>query len=215
MKTYVVAGLGRFGSAVALRLAELGCQVLAIDKNPEAIQPVADYVTHAVVGDSQDQEVLRALGVRNYDCAIVAMGSDLAGSVLTTLNFKELGMPKIICKAHDAAHQKVLEKVGADRVVIPEQEIARKLAQSLSSSNVRDFIELSKDFGIVEFSAPAAWHGKTLKELNIRAKSGVNIIAIRRDGNIQVAPGPNFTIAPRDTLVALGKYEALDLVQKL
>ena len=92
-KTYVVAGLGRFGSAVALRLAELGCQVLAIDKNPEAIQPVADYVTHAVVGDSQDQEVLRALGVRNYDCAIVAMGSDLAGSVLTTLYFKELGMP--------------------------------------------------------------------------------------------------------------------------
>lgn len=215
MKTYVIAGLGRFGTAAALRLSELGNEVLVIDRNAEAVQQISGHVTHAVVGDAQDQEVLRALGVRNYDCAIVAIGSDLSGSVLTTLNFKELGIPMVICKAHDASHRKVLEKVGADRVIIPEQEMARKLAQSLSSSNVLDFIELSKDYGIVEFSAPSKWEGKTLRQLNIRAKVGVNVIAIRKGEETQVSPGPDYEIGKDDTIVALGKYEALDLVQKL
>ena len=215
MKTYVVAGLGRFGTAVALRLSELGNEVMVIDRNSDAIQQISSYVTHAVVGDAQDQVVLRTLGVRNFDCAIVAIGSDLSASVLATLNFKELGIPLVICKAHDASHRKVLEKVGADRVVIPEQESARKLAQSLSSPNVMEFIELSKDYGIVEFEAPGRWVNKTLRQLNIRAKAGVNVIAVRTQETTLISPGPDYEIEKTNIIIALGRYEDLDLVQKL
>lgn len=119
MKTYIVIGLGRFGTAVATKLYELGNEVLAIDAREENIQPIANHVTHAVVGDARDEEVLRALGVRNFDCAIVAIGEDLAASVLVTLTLKELGVPAVICKASSEVYKRALEKVGADRVVIP------------------------------------------------------------------------------------------------
>ena len=119
MKTYVVVGLGRFGQSIACRLCELGNEVLALDKNPEYVQQISNFVTQAVVADAQDSDVLRALGIRNYDCAIVAIGKDLSASVLATLNFKEMGIPLVVCKAHDENHRKVLEKIGADRVVVP------------------------------------------------------------------------------------------------
>lgn len=170
MKMYVVVGLGRFGQSIAHRLCELGNEVLAIDKNSELVQQISNFVTHAVVADAQDADVLRALGVRNYDCAIVAIGKDLAASVLATLNFKEMGIPLVVCKAHDENHRKVLEKIGADRVVVPEQEFANKLAQGLSTANVLEYIELSADYGISEFTAPAAWDGKSLRQLNVRAR---------------------------------------------
>ena len=140
MKSYVVAGLGLFGSAVARKLSELGCEVLAMDVRPELVQEISNSVTHAVVGDAQDQEVLRALGVRDFDCAIIAIGDDLAASVLATMNMQELGVGYIVCKAHDDKHRKVLEKMGANRVVIPEQENARRLARSLSAPNLLDYI---------------------------------------------------------------------------
>ena len=116
MKTYVVVGLGRFGQSIACRLCELGNEVLALDKNPEYVQQISNFVTQAVVADAQDSDVLRALGIRNYDCAIVAIGKDLSASVLATLNFKEMGIPLVVCKAHDENHRKVLEKIGADKV---------------------------------------------------------------------------------------------------
>ena len=129
MKTYVVIGMGRFGYSVACRLSQLGNEVLVIEKCQEKVQQIANSVTHAVVGDAEDPQVLRALGIRNYDCAIVAIGGDLSASVLTTLNLKELGVPMVVCKAHDENHKKVLEKIGADRVIVPERESAYKLAQ--------------------------------------------------------------------------------------
>ena len=138
MKNYVVIGLGRFGSAIARQLCSLGAEVLALDVRSELVQQVANEVTHAVVGDAQDKEVLRALGVRNFDCAIIAIGDDLAASVLTTMNLKELGVPYIVCKAHDETHRRVLEKLGVDRAVIPEQEYGQRLARSLYSHNVLD-----------------------------------------------------------------------------
>ncbi len=214
MKTYVVAGLGRFGQSMARRLCELGNEVLAVDKNPDSVQQIANYVTQAVVADAQDGDVLRALGVRNYDCAIVAIGTDLSASILATLNFKELGVPMVVCKAQDESHGKVLEKIGADRVVVPEREYANKLAQGLSSANVLEYIELSQDYGISEFEAPLPWVGKTLRQLNVRAKAGVNIIAIRREEGIQVSPGADYTIRLKDVIVALGDYKALSAVQK-
>ena len=215
MKSYLVIGLGLFGAEVARKLCELGCEVLAMDVRNDLVQQVAPNVTHAVVGDGQDKEVLRALGAGNFDCAIIAIGDDLAASVLTTMNLKELGVPYIVCKAHDATHRRVLEKLGVDRVVIPECEFGGKLARSLSSHNVLDYIELSEDYGILEVPAPKSWIGKTILELNVRAKLGVNIIAVESGKTTNVSPSANYRILAGDIMVVLGDNKALETVQKL
>lgn len=215
MKSYIVVGLGRFGSEVSRRLCQLGCEVLAIDFRSEKVQHISSDVTQAVVGDARDKEVLRALGAKDFDCGIVAIGDSLADSVLATMNLKELGVPYVVCKASDDTHRQVLLKLGADRVVIPEQEHAARLAKSLSSPNVLEYIELSEEYGIIETPAPKSWHGKSLKELNIRAKLGVNILAVRRAGEITVSPGAEDMIHEGDIMVILGNTAALTAVQKL
>ena len=215
MKSYVVIGLGLFGQAIARQLCMLGAEVLAMDVRSDLVQQVANDVTHAVVGDAQDKEVLRALGVRDLDCAIIAIGDDLAASVLTTMNLKELEVPYIICKAHDETHRRVLEKLGVDRVIIPEQENAQRLARSLNSHNVLDYIELSEEYGILEVPAPKSWIGKTLKELNVRAKLGVNIIAVESGKKTNVSPTADYCIQQGDIMVVLGENYALEAVQKL
>ena len=215
MKSYIVIGLGRFGSQAAKRLYELGCEVLAIDHNSELVHPIANQVTQAVVADARDKEVLRALGAKDFECAIVAIGDNLADSVLATMNLKELGVPYIVCKASDETHRQVLMKLGADRVVIPEQEHADRLAKNLSSPNVLDYIELSEEYGIIEIPAPKAWVGKSLKELNVRAKLGVNIIAVEKGRKINVSPAADYRIEAEDVMVVLGDTAALDAVQKL
>ena len=215
MKSCVVIGLGRFGSEVARELCRQGCQVLAMDVNQELVSQIANDVTHAVVGDGQDKGVLRALGVRGFDCGVIAIGDDLAASVLVTMNLKELGVAQVICKAHDETHRRVLEKLGADRVVIPEQEQGARLARSLSSRNVLDYIELSREYGIIEIPVPGSWRDKSLKELNVRAALGLNILAIRRGGQINVSPGADFIFEQQDIVVVLGDSTALKKVQKL
>lgn len=209
MKTFVVIGLGRFGTAVATELCSLGHEVLAIDGREENVQAVADQVTHAVTGDARDSSVLRSLGVRNYDCAVVAVGDDVGNSALITLNLKDMGVKEVICKAQSHVHRKVLLKIGADRVVFPEHEMGMKLAQGLSSTNILNFIELSDAYGIVELNAPRAWQGHTLKELDVRAKFGVNVIAIRKgdSAELTVAPGADYRLASGDVVVTLGKNE--------
>ena len=168
-----------------------------------------------MVADSKDKEVLRALGVSDFDCAVVAIGDGLAASVLTTMNLKELGIAHIVCKAHDETHRRVLEKLGADRVVIPEKEHAGRVARSLASHNVLDYIELSPDYGIIEVPAPKGWVGKSLKDLNVRAKLGVNIIAVERGGKTHVSPAADFVILEGDIPVVLGDTVALEAVQRL
>ena len=217
MKSYLVVGMGRFGSTVALRLQELGCEVLVIDGNAEEIQRMADRVTYAVVGDARDEEVLRSLGVQNFDCAIVAIGEDLAASILITLNLKSLGVPQVICKAPNELYKRALEKVGADRVVIPEREMGIKLAQNLVSSSVLDYIELSRECGIAEIVVPKSWVGKTIRDLNVRAKYGVNIIAMRCGDceEVTVTFGPEYVLQASDVLVVLGNNADLEQVQRL
>lgn len=215
MNSFVVIGLGLFGSSVARQLCALGAEVLAIDVHPELVQQISSDVTSAVVADARDADVLRALGAHECQCAVVAIGDDLAGSVLATMNLKELGVKHIVCKAHDEVHRKVLEKLGADKVVIPEKEVADKLTRSLTSHNVLDFIELSSDYGIVEIPTPKGWIGKNLKELDVRAKLGVNIIAIQRNGKISVSPRAEFVIEKNDILVVLGDYDSLTLMQEI
>ena len=215
MKSYIVIGLGRFGETLAKQLCMLGAEVLAMDVRSDLVQQVSGDVTHAVVGDAQDKEVLRALGVKDFDCAIIAIGDDLAASVLTTMNLKELEVPYVICKAHDETHRRVLEKLGVDRVIIPEQENAQRLARSLNSHNVLDYIELSEDYGILEIPAPKSWVGKTLKELNVRAKLGVNIIAVESGKTTNVSPSADYRIQAGDIMVVLGDNYSLEAVQKL
>lgn len=215
MKSYIVIGLGRFGTEVARRLCQLGCEVLAVDTSDELVQAISNDVTNAVVADARDKGVLRALGARNFDCGIVAIGDSLADSVLATMNLKELGVPKVVCKAHDETHRQVLKKLGADQVVIPEHEQAYRLARSLSSQNVLDYIELSEDYGIIDLPAPNSWAGKNLIQLNVRAKLGVNILAVRKNNMIQVSPSADYTICKDDILVILGDTAALKAVQKL
>ena len=215
MKSYIVIGLGRFGSSLARQLCQLGAEVLAMDVRSELVQQISADVTHAVVGDAQDKEVLRAPGARNFDCAVIAIGDDLAASVLTAMNLKELEVPYIVCKAHDETHRRVLEKLGVDRVVIPEQDQGQRLARSLHSHNVLDYIELSEAYGILEVPAPKSWIGKTLKELNVRAKLGVNIIAVENGKQTNVSPAADYCIQAGDILVVLGENYALEAVQKL
>ena len=213
MASYIVVGMGRFGSEVARQLYKQGCEVMAMDLSSELIQQISGDVTHAVVGDAQDKSVLKALGVGSFDCAVVGIGDNLAASVLVTMNMKELGVKQVVCKAFDDTHRRVLEKLGADRVVIPEFENAVRLAKSLATPNVLDYIDLSDEYGIVEVPAPGIWAGKTLKELNVRAKLGVNILAVRRDGKIVIPSSADFAFCQGDVLVVLGDSAALKKVQ--
>ena len=215
MKSYIVIGLGRFGSSIARQLCQLGAEVLAVDTHEENVQRIANDVTHAVVADARDKDVLRALGVREVDCAIVSIGNNLASSVLSVMNLMELGVPYVVAKAHDESHRRVLEKLGVNRVVIPEQEHAQRLGRSLFSHNVLDYIELSQDYGILEVPAPKNWVGKSLKELNVRAKMGVNIIAVRSENKVNVSPSADYRIQEGDLMVVLGDNLALEAVQKL
>lgn len=215
MRMFVVIGLGRFGTAVATELCQLGHEVLAIDSDPANVQRVADQVTHAVAGDARDAAVLKMLGVRSYDCGIVAMGSDVGDSALIAMNLKELGVKEVICKAQSHIHQRVLEKIGVDRVVFPEYEMGIKLAQNLSCSNILNFIELSDAYGMVEIAVPRSWVGKTLAQLNVRAKYHVNIIAVRRSEDMHVSPGAEFVLIEGDVAVTVGRNEDINRLHDL
>ena len=215
MKSYFIIGLGLFGEALARSLCKLGAEVLAMDIRSDLVQLVAGDVTHAVVGDGQDKEVLRALGAADFDCAVIAIGDDLAASVLTVMNLQELGVKQIICKAHDETHRRVLERLGANKVLIPEQEHAQRVARSLVRHNVLDYIELSEEYGILDVPAPKSWIGKTLKELNVRAKLGVNIIAVESGKKTNVSPAADYLIREGDIMVVLGDTYSLEAVQKL
>lgn len=215
MKAYLVIGLGRFGQALARQLCTLGGEVLAMDVRGDLVQQISADVTHAVVGDAKDKEVLRALGAKDFDCAIVAIGDDLAASVLVVMNLMELGVPYVVCKAHDETYRRVLEKLGVNRVVIPEQENAQRLGRSLHSHNVLEYIELSEEYGILEIPAPKDWVDKTLREIDVRAKIGVNIIAVEHQGKKIISPPGDYRIGKEDVLAVLGDNYALGRVQKL
>ena len=218
MKSFVIIGLGRFGTAIASELSALGHEVLAVDVDEERVQQVADHVTHAVTGDGRNIEVLRALGVRNFDCVVVAMGSDVGNSALITLNLKELGVKEVICKAQSHVHSRVLEKIGADRVVFPEYEMGQKVAQGLSSSNVLNFIEFSEDYGIVELAVPRSWQGKTIRTLDVHNAFHVNIIAVRKassPGTLNVAPGADCMLEAGDNVVAVGRGDDIDRLHEV
>lgn len=203
-KQFVVIGLGRFGSSVCEELVAQGNEVLAMDKDEHKVSEFSKIATHTLVADSTDEATLRSLGVRNFETVFVAIGDDIQASILTTLLLKELGIKNVCVKAKNIYHHKVLVKIGADNIVHPEKDMGRRIAQHYSDENVIDFIELSDDYSIVELIATSKLEGKTLVELDIRARYGITIIAIKKEENINVSPEPDYLITKGELLIVIG-----------
>ena len=214
MNSYVVIGLGRFGTEIATRLYDCGEEVMAIDTDDLLVDRIADRVTRAVAADARNLDVLQKLGVERFDRAIVAVGSDLAASALITMNLKTLNVPFIMCKAHDDTYREILERLGADRVIIPEREIADRFALGMTHAGVMEYIELSDEYGIVEMEPIPAWLGKTIRELELRSNYGANVIAMRRGDAIRIPPDIDKPIEPEDVMVVLGSYAMFDKLKK-
>jgi trk system potassium uptake protein len=213
-KQFVVIGLGRFGSSVAKTLYSLGNEVLAIDADEEIVQDISDSVTHAVQADGTDESSLRSLGIRNFDVAVITIGANVQSSVMATLIAKELGVKFVIAKAQNEQHAKVLYKIGADRVVFPERDMGIRVAHNLCSSNILDYIELSPDYSIMEVTAIRDWEGKTLRELSMRSRYGINVMAIKRGNDINISPNAEDHIKPGDVLVVIGGTDELKLIER-
>ena len=214
-KQFIVIGLGRFGSSVAETLYSLGNDVLAVDHDEDVIQNISNKVTHAIQVDADDENSLKALGIRNFDCAVISIGSDIQSSILATLLVKELGVKHVVAKATTALHAKVLYKIGANRVVFPERDMGVRVAHNLVSSNILDYIELSPEYSIAEVVSPVEWHNKTLRELNVRAQYGINVMAIKTNNDIDVSPLADNVIEPGDIIVAIGSIEELNTLENL
>jgi len=213
-KQFVAIGCGRFGSSVALKLMELGNEVMVVDKNEETIQNIADKVTYAVQADATDENTIKSLGIRNFDVAIISIGADIQSSILVTLMAKELGVKYVVAKAQNDLHGKVLYKIGADRVVFPEREMGIRIAKNLVSDNILDYIELAPDYSIMEVVALPEWLGKSLKEINMRSTYGINVMAIKQGIDINIAVGPDDQIKEGDVLVVIGHNDDLKKIEK-
>lgn len=208
-RQFAVLGLGRFGSSVARTLHELGHEVLAIDKDEERIQEMADFVTHAAQCDATDEAALQSLGIRNVDVGVVAIG-ELQASILATLALKEAQVPEVVAKATSRIHGEVLRRVGADRVVFPERDMGVRLAHSLVAANLIDYIELSPGFNVAEFLAPPEWQGKNLQELDLRRRFNVHIVAIKGENRVTTLPSGEDRVHEGDFVIALGPAEVLE-----
>ncbi|GAB7388397.1 TrkA family potassium uptake protein [Bacillaceae bacterium] len=211
---FAVIGLGRFGSSVARTLYENDYDVMAIDINEERIQEHINCVTHAVQADSTDEEALKELGIRNFDVVVVAIGQDIQASILTTLVLVEMGVEKIVVKAQNERHGKVLYKIGAHRVVFPERDMGARVAHNLISPNILDYLELAEDYSIAEFVAQEKMVGKTLREIGFRAKYGINVIAIKSGEHINIAPMADDMIREGDILVVMGHNKDLKRLEE-
>jgi trk system potassium uptake protein TrkA len=216
MKQFIVIGIGRFGSAVAERLYELGHEVLAIDTNEEVIQKISDKVTHAITADASDESVLKSLGVRNFDVGVVSISSDIQSSIMITMMLKELGVGYIVAKAKDETHAKVLLKIGADRVVFPERDMGERVAHNLIATNILEYIELSSEHSIIELAAVPSWIGKDLRDLNLRAKYGVTVVAVRNvnEDRINISPKADNEIREGDILIVIGNNDDLKKLER-
>jgi len=215
MKRVVVIGLGIFGFNIVKDLYENGLEVVAIDKNKEIVQKIRDFSTKAILADGMDKEVLESIGIQEDDVVIVSFGEDLAAATLITLHLKEMKVKTIIVKAPNEDHKRVLEKVGATEVVIPERAMADKVAKSLISPNVLDYIPLSEDYTISELVPPASFFGKTIGELHLRSKHHIEVIAIREmmPERLTMVPRAEFVIKDSDVLVVIGKEKDIQKIK--
>ncbi|WP_392454916.1 potassium channel family protein [Chryseomicrobium aureum] len=208
--TFAVFGLGRFGGSLVKELAEMKQEILAVDLNPERVDYYSQYATQAVVASGYDEKTLRAFGVRNIDHAFVSFGEDIQASVLTTMVLKELGVPKVWAKAHDENHGKILEKIGADRVIHPERDMAKRITHNLHSSKIIDFIELSNSFSIAEIKVTERSIGKKLSELDLQKRFNVNLVAIQRGQQTILSFTEDEEVQRGDLIVVIGNNDDIE-----
>jgi len=206
VKQFAVLGLGRFGEAMAITLSELGANVIAVDSDEDKVQNIADKVTYAVQTDVTDFNALKAIGIGNVDAVIVALTANLNSSIVAVINAQELGVHTVYAKAHNRMHERVLKKLGVERVFSPEHDMGERMAHSLYAENFFEMLELDTENSIMEINALHLWEKKSLLELDFRGHYGVNVIAIRsEEDGLNVSPLANDIINPRDTLVLLGR----------
>ena len=208
-RQFIVVGLGRFGTAIAETLCQDGYEVVGVDRRMDVVEGLRDMLTHTVQMDAMDRDALAALGIPDFDIAFVTMGSDIRASGTIVMSLKELGCPRVIAKAQDEFHGRMLEKLGADQVLFPERDMGRRMAHNLVSGDIIDFLELSNEYSMAEIRPKPEWVGKTLMELNMRSKLGINVVAIRTGESLNAMPLPNTAISEEDVLLVVVKDETL------
>lgn len=209
-KDFVVFGLGRFGKSVAITLAESGCEVMVVDKDPAAIQEMAEFVTHAINADVTDSDVMEELGISNFDGAVVGIGQSLEASVMITILAKEMGVPYVLAKAKSELEGKVLKKVGADAVILPEKEMGIRMANNLLMGNFFDAVELSSTFSMMEIDVLEEWDQKSLLQLDLRKKYKFNVVGMKSKGKFDINPDPEKPLSKDDILMVIGRNDILN-----
>lgn len=208
-KNVIVLGLGRFGTAVAKKLYEKNVEVMAVDINYNKVQKIADNVTSAVQADMTDEEAMEELGISNFDVAVIGTGTNLEASIEASLICKDAGVQTIIAKATSETHARILEKIGVDKITYPELDTGNRLANIISGSNILEMLKFSSEFTLVEVKARKKWIGKSLRDLDLRDKYEVNVVAFKRDDQIIFTPGPDEKIQEDDNLLMIAKTENL------
>ncbi len=217
MRSFAVIGLGEFGFSIAKTLSELGAEVIAIDERPERIKLIDSIVTKAITLDATNEKAIKSVGIENVDVAIIAIGKKLEASILVALMLKEIGIKRIVAKAISEIQGRLLARVGADEVVFPEVESGERIANSLLSSSINDFIKLSNEYAVVEIIPPTEFYNKSLSELSLRSKYNINVIGIRTEDdpeNIKILPLAEDKITVGDMLIVIGHLKDLDKFQK-
>ena len=211
-KNVLVLGLGRFGSALAKKLFEKDVEVMAVDRDYTKVQKMADSVTYAAQADMTDEDAMKDLGIKNFDIAVIATGSNIEASIEATLICKDAGITTVIAKATTVTHERILEKIGADKIIFPELDSGERLARVISGSNLLEFIEFSNEFSLAEVRVHKAWVGKDLMELDFRNKYNLNVVAFERGGKTILNPGPHTKIEKNDLIVLIGRKEDVDKI---
>ncbi len=214
MRSFCIIGLGSFGVALAESLTEKRHQVLVISQDEEAVNAISNKVTYAILGDPVNESVLRAAGVADYDCAVVCIDDNMNDSILVTMTLKEIGVPEVVGRAMNSQHKKVLEKLGADMVIFPEEDMGSRLAQILMKKDVIDYFSFSDGYSVAEIHVPKAWVGHSILDLNIRRHYGITVIAIRRGKKLDVTPAPDSSFLPEDTVTIIGTDDKIERLTK-
>lgn len=209
MKSILLIGLGRFGRHVAYKLNELGHEVMAVDKEEKCVDSVLTYVTNAQIGDSTDEAFLSSLGVNNFDVCIITIGNDFQSSLETTSLIKEMGAPLVVSRAARDVHAKFLLRNGADKIVYPEKQMANWTAIRYSSDHIFDYIQLDDKHGIFEISVPESWWERSIEEIDIRKTYNINIMGLKKDGQLRLNVTPDTVLHRDETMLVLGTYKAM------
>lgn len=214
MKSILMIGMGRFGHHLCKNLAELGNEIMVVDEKEEVLEDLLSLVTSAQIGDCTNEEVLKSLGVRNFDLCFVCIGTNFQSSLEITSLLKELGARYVISKANRDIHAKFLLRNGADEVIYPDRDIAEKLAVRYSANHVFDYIELTDEYSIYEIPLIEEWEGRTIGNVNIRAKYHVNVLGTKKDGKLALLPGADYILKSDEHIMVLGKKEDVDRILK-